>query len=90
MAVLGRVPPKFKSPSVPHSPFWKGFNRSQSGWKLRLASVQDRLTVVAMFVTGLLSCALAPSAYLATLTLTAVFPVPKRSYTAPILGVRSL
>src|ERR1700730_3440634 len=80
-----------------------GFVRLQSGTKLPLVSVHvrvaDGLPNVAAAPPGMRSDGfapdtrlptLAPCSYLPPLTLSAVLPLPKTSYAAPIRGVMSL
>src|SRR5215218_6364456 len=80
-----------------------GFDRSQSGMKLLLVSVQLRVTEGLAkpaaappgtrndgFALGNRLPTLAPCRYLPRFTFTAVLPLPNRSYAAPIRGVRSL
>src|SRR5213594_2740109 len=64
-------------------------NRSQSGLKLPFASVHVRMTVLATRPLGLLTVAGAPRTYRATFALSAVLPLPYRSYATPSRGDKS-
>src|SRR6202140_873852 len=74
---LGR--PKVATFSGPSSLAW--------GMKSPLASLQDLVALTAMFAAGFASrvklVRLGPSRYLPRLNLTAVLPLPNRSYEAP-------
>src|SRR6185436_2510891 len=88
--VLGRGCPKLRSEIRPHSPLACGSRMLQSGVKSRSASVQDLVTVVARLEAGLPVVGAVARTYRPIPTLSAVFPVPNRSYEAPTRGVRSL
>src|SRR6185503_645343 len=67
---------------------------SQSGTKLRLASLQDRVALSESRLVGLAAspnapCSADPSTYLLTDSFNAVRPSPDRSYATPIRGVTS-
>ncbi|MNC85946.1 hypothetical protein D3C83_15710 [compost metagenome] len=78
----------------PHSPFWAGFIRSQSGTKSRSASFQLRFVVVTRSAIGLLAMKMPPicsaSRYWPALTRSDVLPSPKMSYAIPPRSERSL
>ena len=78
--MLGLRPPKVVSEIAPHSPLATGFVRSQSGMKLRLASVQVRVTLVGevQHRVDRSSDCLARTKR-PRLTLIAVLPLPNRS-----------
>src|SRR5262249_5808715 len=76
----------------PHSPFARGLLRSQSGLKLALASAHVRLTLFTDAVIGLfalMSSTAITSTYRPSDALSAVLPLPNRSYDTPSRGFRS-
>src|SRR5437870_4747267 len=81
--------------SLPHSRFAFGLIRSQSGMKFVLLSVQLRvvepmtLFTAAGVMTRPVCTWTSPCRYLLIDPLTAVFPVPNKSYTAESFGVTS-
>src|SRR5580704_4904732 len=84
-----------KSPPDARLSCASGLLRLQSGVKFLFASVQVRVTEVAMRDSGLVSAPVIelPSAaarYLPTLTFSEVLPLPNTSYAAPNRGVTSL
>src|SRR6266550_1673577 len=70
--------PKFWSAHGPHSPLRAGFIRSQSGTKLRFASLHERVVEVTLVATGLLAIKIPPtcngSRYWPALTRSEVLP----------------
>src|SRR6478752_1348887 len=83
--------PKFTLLTRPHSPLTLMLAKSHSGTKLLFLSVHDRVAFSAMFAAGFASrvndVRFGPSRYLPMLALTAVLPLPNRSYAPPMRGV---
>src|SRR5207244_4653129 len=89
---FGLARPKSELAIGPHSPFCAKLWRSQSGTTLPLASFHERVVLLIELFNGLY-CRTWPLPVIATYrpndTLNAVLPLPKRSYAAPIRGLRS-
>ena len=80
--------PKLRFPRR-HSPLAWGLRRSQSGMKSPSVSVQVRLLLETDVSIGLFILAMAsvcPATYRPTLNLTAVLPLPNKSYETPSRG----
>src|SRR5712691_9812347 len=85
--------PKLGFDSEPHSALVPGLLKSHSTTKFPLLSVHGRVALLTDVWTGLLARARSvvyEATYLPRLTLSPVFPLPKRSYAAPRRGARSL
>ena len=95
----GRRLPKSVLLSGPHSPLVPKISRSQSGRKLPFASFHDRVAVVTTRCAGLspspkitfasLPRSAWPATYLPNEPLSAVLPLPNRSYAMPTRGEMS-
>src|SRR5262245_44917305 len=91
--VVGTVLPKPVVNQGPHSPLATEVVRSHSGMPLRFRSVTVRATLVEIATAGFSASAVfSPSCTTprAAEALTAVLPLPNRSYDAPTLGSTSL
>src|SRR5262245_21504299 len=84
----GRVEPNVPGDVGPHSPFAIGLVNSQSGTKLVLLSLHDRVAELTSAFTGFgldpSVFSVWPSRYLLKVTLMAVLPSPRRSYASPV------
>src|SRR5437868_6821819 len=85
--------PQLRADHAPHSPLAAGLRKLHSATRLPLGSDHERLIEVTSDEPGLLmmyaSPVHAPCRYSPTLTFSAVFPLPKTSYVAPMRGVMS-
>src|SRR5438128_9734542 len=89
---LGLVLPKNWLLSAPHSPLAPKFPRSQSGTKLRLASVHAREAEFTEVLIGFNCCETSTfvfATYRPIDVLSAVRPLPNRSYDTPSRGFTS-
>src|SRR5256885_12110760 len=92
--VVATDAPQFKFDHEPHSWLAAGLRKSHCAILSRLGSVHDRVmletSVVAGFLIVYASPEKTPCRYLPKLALTAVLPLPNRSYTTPPRGETSL
>src|SRR3954463_11919291 len=83
--------PKLTFDSLWHSPFALTSVKSHCGMKSWLASPHARVALSAMLAAGFASrvndVRFGPSRYLPMLALTAVLPLPNKSYAPPMRGV---
>src|SRR4051812_27662711 len=92
MIAFGFVFPKFVLLMPPHSPFAAKLPRLQSGTKLPFASPHDRVVEFTDVLIGFRICdtsTLVFATYRPIDALSAVRPVPKRSYDTPRRGLMS-
>src|SRR6185436_5140547 len=91
--VVATVFPQLRFDHGPHSRFWFGFRKSHCAMRSPLGSVHVRVMLDTRVVAGFLMVYASPDhtpcRYCPMFTLTAVFPLPNRSYTALPRGVRS-
>src|SRR3989442_13194363 len=91
--VIEPTVPSARFDSAPHSPLASTLDRLQSGAKLPLASDHVRFAVVTIALTGLSARATdvpTDCTYRPSDALSAVLPLPNRSYAAPSRGETSL